>query len=413
MISVVIVAIVFVLIAVRRIGNLKLQIWQIMSLGAFGVLVTGQISPLNALKAINPDVMLFLFGMFIVGEALEASGYLSHLSYRIFREARSLDLLVLAILFVMGLMSAFLMNDTLAIIGTPVVLLLAKRANTTPKILMLSLAFAITIGSAMSPIGNPQNLLIAVNGGVGNAFVTFFRYLLLPTVINLLIAYGFLRLFYRGHFGHREVISHEPEPIRDKKLALLSRVSLVLLVTLVVVKITLVFAGSAADFRLTYIALAAAFPVIAFSPRRLAVLKNIDWFTLIFFATMFILMASVWDSGIFQKLITGTNFDLTSIPVIFAVSIVLSQFISNVPLVALYLPMLTRLGVSAKQLTALAAGSTIAGNLSILGAASNVIIIQNAEQKSGETLTFWEFIRIGAPLTAVNAVVYWLFFRIL
>jgi Na+/H+ antiporter NhaD/arsenite permease-like protein len=413
MISVVIVAIVFVLIAVRRIGNLKLQIWQIMSLGAFGVLVTGQISPLNALKAINPDVMLFLFGMFIVGEALEASGYLSHLSYRIFREARSLDLLVLAILFVMGLMSAFLMNDTLAIIGTPVVLLLAKRANTTPKILMLSLAFAITIGSAMSPIGNPQNLLIAVNGGVGNAFVTFFRYLLLPTVINLLIAYGFLRLFYRGHFGHREVISHEPEQIRDPKLALLSRVSLVLLVTLVVVKITLVFAGSAADFRLTYIALAAAFPVIAFSPRRLAVLKNIDWFTLIFFATMFILMASVWDSGIFQKLITGTNFDLTSIPVIFAVSIVLSQFISNVPLVALYLPMLTRLGVSAKQLTALAAGSTIAGNLSILGAASNVIIIQNAEQKSGETLTFWEFIRIGAPLTAVNAVVYWLFFRIL
>jgi len=412
MISVVIVAIVFVLIAVRRIGNLKLQIWQIMSLGAFGVLVTGQISPLNALKAINPDVMLFLFGMFIVGEALEASGYLSHLSYRIFREARSLDLLVLAILFVMGLMSAFLMNDTLAIIGTPVVLLLAKRANTTPKILMLSLAFAITIGSAMSPIGNPQNLLIAVNVGVGNAFVTFFRYLLLPTVINLLVAYGFLRLFYRGHFGRRE-IGYEPEPIRDKKLALLSRVSLVLLVTLVATKIALVFAGSAADFRLTYIALAAAFPVIAFSPRRLAVLKNIDWFTLIFFATMFILMASVWDSGIFQKLITGTNFDLTSIPVIFAVSIVLSQFISNVPLVALYLPMLTRLGVSAKQLTALAAGSTIAGNLSILGAASNVIIIQNAEQKSGETLTFWEFIRIGAPLTAVNAVVYWLFFRIL
>jgi Na+/H+ antiporter NhaD/arsenite permease-like protein len=95
------------------------------------------------------------------------------------------------------------------------------------------------------------------------------------------------------------------------------------------------------------------------------------------------------------------------------ISIILSQFISNVPLVALYLPMLMQMGVSNSGLMALAADSTIAGNLSILGAASNVIIIQNAEQKSGETLTFWEFIRIGVPLTAINTFVYWLFFTIL
>jgi Na+/H+ antiporter NhaD/arsenite permease-like protein len=95
------------------------------------------------------------------------------------------------------------------------------------------------------------------------------------------------------------------------------------------------------------------------------------------------------------------------------VSIILSQFISNVPLVALYLPMLMQMGVSTEELMALAAGSTIAGNLSILGAASNVIIIQNAEQKSGQTLTFLEFIKIGIPLTAVNVLVYWIFFTVL
>ncbi len=81
------------LIAVRRIGNLRLQIWQIMLFGAVAVLATGQISPLDALKAINPDVLLFLFGMFVVGEALDASGYLSLLSYRVFSKARSLDTL--------------------------------------------------------------------------------------------------------------------------------------------------------------------------------------------------------------------------------------------------------------------------------------------------------------------------------
>jgi Na+/H+ antiporter NhaD/arsenite permease-like protein len=412
MVSIVILGIVFLLIAVRRIGNLKFQIWQIMSLGAIAVLVSGQISPLEALKAINLDVMLFLFGMFVVGEALESSGYLSYLSYRIFRKVHSLDTLVLAILFVMGLMSAFLMNDTLAIIGTPVVLLLAKKANTAPKILMLSLAFAITIGSVMSPIGNPQNLLIAINGGVKNPFVTFFRYLLLPTVINIFLAYLFLRLFYHRHFNHQPV-NHEPEPINDPKLAHLSRISLVLLVALVVVKIALVFLGVEIDFRLTYIALAAAFPLVAFSPKRFSVVRKIDWSTLVFFAAMFILMASVWDSAVFQSLINGTNLNLTSTAMVMGVSVILSQFISNVPLVALYLPMLMQMGVSTEELMALAAGSTIAGNLSILGAASNVIIIQNAEQKSGQTLTFLEFVRIGIPLTAVNILVYWLFFTVL
>jgi Na+/H+ antiporter NhaD/arsenite permease-like protein len=94
------------------------------------------------------------------------------------------------------------------------------------------------------------------------------------------------------------------------------------------------------------------------------------------------------------------------------VSVVLSQFLSNVPLVALYLPILTQLGVSVEGMMALAAGSTIAGNLTILGAASNVIIIQNAEKRGGTAFTFLEFVRIGVPLTIINVAVYWLFLMI-
>ena len=61
---------------------------------------------------------------------------------------------------------------------------------------------------------------------------------------------------------------------------------------------------------------------------------------------------------------------------------------------------------------ALAAGSTIAGNLTILGAASNVIIIQSCENRCKETITFWEFLRIGFPLTVINVLVYWVFFKL-
>jgi len=85
MIPLIVLALVFVLIIVRRIGKFRLQIWQIMAAGAIAVLATLQISPLNALKSINLDVIFFLFGMFIVGEALVDSGYLSYLSYKLFR----------------------------------------------------------------------------------------------------------------------------------------------------------------------------------------------------------------------------------------------------------------------------------------------------------------------------------------
>ena len=411
MISTIILLLVFILIAVRQVGNIRLQIWQIMLIGALAVLLAGQITPAEALKSINIDVMLFLLGVFIIGQALEDSGYLSHLSYRLFRRAKSLGRLVLYILFGMGIFSALLMNDTLAIIGTPVVLSLAKKANTQPKILLLSLAFAVTIGSVVSPIGNPQNLLIAIHGNVTNPFVTFLRYLLLPTLLNLFLAYLLLRLFYRKHF-HSKPFTHSREVIKDQKLAILSKISLVLLVTLVLVKIATVLLSLEIDFKLTYIALIAALPIIVFIPKRPCMLKRIDWYTLVFFASMFVLMQSVWDSGVFQSAIEATRLNLATTGVIFVISVFLSQLLSNVPLVALYFPVLMQIGVSTKGMMALAAGSTIAGNLTILGAASNVIIIQNSEKRSGVTLTFWEFARIGVPLTLVNVITYWLFLSI-
>lgn len=411
MISIITLAIVFILIAIRQVGNIRLRIWQIMLLGALVVLVTGQISPGRALQAINADVMLFLFGVFVIGQALEDSGYLGHLAYGLFRKARSLKTLVLFILLGMGMLSALLLNDTLAIIGTPIMLSLASKANTPPKILLLSLAFAVTIGSVMSPIGNPQNLLIAIHGGVPNPFVTFLKYLLVPTLVNLLLAYLLLRLFYRKHF-HSQPLEYAMEPIKDTRLARLSRISLILLVILIVAKIGTVLAGLDIDFRLTYIALAAALPIIVFLPKRPGILKRLDWFTLIFFAAMFVFMQSVWDSGFFQSAIKATNLNLTSTGMILGVSVVLSQLLSNVPLVALYLPVLTQAGALTKGMMALAAGSTIAGNLTILGAASNVIIIQNAEKRGGSTLTFMEFIKIGVPLTIVNVAVYWSFLMI-
>lgn len=379
-----------------------------MTLGALGCLLTGEISAFDAVKSVNLDVILFLFGMFVVGVGLEESGYLSHLSYKIFKRAKSQDELLILILFIIGFASAFLMNDTLAIIGTPVVLHLSKKHNTSGKLLLLTLAFAVTIGSVMSPIGNPQNLLIALEGNIHNPFILFFKLLLIPTVINLIVAYFVLKLFYKDKF-HNNSLNHSQEPIMSKSLAKLSKISLYIIIIMVILKISIVTAGINFDFRLTYIALVASLPILIFSEKRFEVLKNVDWKTLLFFVSMFILMQSFWNSGLIQGLINNMNINITNMLMIFVVSIVLSQFISNVPLVALYLPMLLEAGASSKEMVALAAGSTIAGNLFILGAASNVIIIQNAEKKSNETITFLEFAKVGIPLTILNTIVYYVY----
>jgi len=371
--------------------------------GALAVLLTGQIALPDAVHAINSDVMVFLFGMFIVGEAMVDSGYLSCIAKSLFSRAKNPDQVVLFILFGMGILAAVLMNDTVAIIGTPLVLGLATRWKISGKLLLLTLAIAVTTGSVTSPIGNPQNLLVAVDSGMGSPFVTFAVWLLVPTLISLAAAFLVLRVFYAREFSFR-TLSPEPEIVCDDSLFFLTKCSLAIIFMLAAVNIISTFAGRTMPVTLPLIAVCAAAPVLLFSKRRFSILRTIDWPTLIFFAGMFVLMESVWETGFFQSFVDGSA--ISSVPLILGTSVVISQFISNVPFVALFQPMILQAGGTTAQLMALAAGSTLAGNLTILGAASNVIIIQNAE-KSGETLTFFEFARVGVPLTIIQVAVYW------
>lgn len=410
MFPVIVLCAVFLLTAVRQVRGFRLEIWQVMCGGAAAVLLSGDLAPGRALAAVDWDVMVFLFGMFAAGQTLELSGWLAHAKFEVFKRARTEEGLLLVLVLFMGLASALLMNDTLAIIGTPVALLLARKHGVPPKPLLLALAFSITVGSVMSPIGNPQNLLVAVKGEVAAPFLTFFKYLAIPTLLNLGAVFLVVRHFYRGEF-RRAALKHSQEPVKDRDLALLARSTAWTLGVMIAAKVILAAADPSLDFRLTWIALAAAAPGLLFSPRRFELLRRVDWSTLAFFAGMFALMRCVWDTGFFQGLIARSGADITGPGAVMAVSVALSQLISNVPLVALYLPVLKHAGAGTPELMALAAASTFAGNLFILGAASNVIIIQNAEKRSGETITFAEFARAGIPLTAINAIIYWSFLK--
>ncbi len=406
-VPVIVLAAVLILIAVRNVLPVRLRIWQIMSGGALAVLITGSISPEAAGGAVNTDVMIFLFGTFVVGEALSRSGILVRASDRIFRGITNPSIIVLLLVFSAGILSALLMNDTVAIIGTPFVLSLAMRTRLSPGMLLMALAFSVTTGSVMSPVGNPQNLLIAVESGIDNPFAVFAVYLALPTLICLLLAFAAIRLFFRDEFGGGCSFD-KPDSVCDEKEGNIALLGFFILAGLIAARIVAGFLGAGSLFPLTLIALASAVPVIVLSRGRIAIMKNIDWQTLVFFAAMFVLMQSVWDTGIPESLAEGAPGIFSSVPLVMALGILASQLISNVPFTALFLPMITAAGAGENVMMALAAGSTLAGNLLIFGAASNIIIIEKAE-KCGHTIGFLKFAMIGIPLTVVQAAVYLVF----
>nr|WP_304364197.1 SLC13 family permease [Methanocalculus taiwanensis] len=398
-----------VAIACRQVGRVRLPIWSIMLGGAGTALLTGSIGLIAALHAINCDIMLFLFGVFIIGAAMEESGYLTHLATRIFASQRSVKKLIFLFIFTMGAFSALLMNDTLAIIGTPIALVLARSCNISDRIFLLALAGAITTGSVASPIGNPQNLLIALSSGMANPFLTFPLYLAVPTLISCLILYYMVVRTIPQMPNSPSPIMQEAH-IQDPKMAALCKISLALLILLIALRILLVSLGHTPWPGLSGIALIASLPIIIFSRQRLVILKKVDYATLVFFIALFILMAAVFESGAIQSAVTDNQ--ILSIPLLIAGSLIISQIVSNVPFVALLIPMLIEAGAGDAMFLALAAGSTIAGNMTILGAASNIIIIQNAEHR-GATITFMEFLRFGIPVTILQAVVFLTWFLII
>ncbi|MEM4684939.1 MAG: SLC13 family permease, partial [Sulfolobales archaeon] len=161
--------------------------------------------------------------------------------------------------------------------------------------------------------------------------------------------------------------------------------------------------------------IAAGTYLLTSNPRK--TISNVDWGTIIFFITMFITMEGIWRSGILQPILNmlmpSKANGFIGILEITVISILLSQLLSNVPFVKLFINYMRDLGYSETDhdaWIALAMSSTIAGNLTLLGAASNIIVLETLESKMKTSITFVEFTKIGSLITLANCIVYLLFF---
>ncbi|MEM2760139.1 MAG: SLC13 family permease [Nitrososphaerales archaeon] len=415
-------AAVYGLIIVRNVKGVNLPVWAIMCSGALTVLLLQLVPVQQAYSAINFHVIFFLLGMFAIVSGLEVSGLLKYVTLKVLQYAKTPDRVLMFILMVLGAMSAFLINDTIALVATPIVIGFAHQMRVMPRTLLITLAFAVTIGSMMTPIGNPQNLLIALQSGIANPFLEFLKYLALPAFANLFITYYLVRWYYRKELSGATVpIIHVTKTvIADMRLAKLSAIASILVVTGFFIVGILELTGFAFGITFSHVALLGGMALIAISGKPRQIIKSMNWTIILFFIAMFVFMEAIWDSGVsslFNYILPAlahSSSPLTLINIILA-SVGASQLLSNVPFVALYWKVMQGIGftgIDTKAWMSLAGGSTLAGNLTILGAASNVIILQAAEERK-HTFTFIEFLKIGAIVTPVNMVVLMLFLILL
>lgn len=437
--------IVFFLIIERRKFN-NIPIWTSMLIGAALMVGLQIISIQDAFRAINLDVIIFLFGMFSIVSALDRSGVLKFVAVKMLSKTGNNPNSILLVFIVgFGVISAFLVNDTIALLGIPLVIHISRQISIRPSVLFIALAFGISIGSVMTPIGNPQNLLIAIKSNIPLPFLTFVKWLFIPTIVNLFLTYFILKVYFKKELSkvpHSQIANGEKvmavqnnddqlfstNAIINPHLAKISVMILLLTIAGFVISEILQFLLHVVYFSISIIAVLGATALYAFSKERRELLYNVNYSVLVFFAAMFVFTYALWTSGLIPEIMTqipspvayhnidNINNMIRNNAIISVVSVTLSQILSNVPFVAIYNNVMINNSFNAddvSQWMMLAAASTIAGNLTIFGAASNIIIIEAAESRGVKAFSFFEFLKIGSVVTASNVIIYYLFITFL
>jgi Na+/H+ antiporter NhaD/arsenite permease-like protein len=393
---------IFVLIAVRQWLPPAIRIWHIMAAGAAVLLLAGEISLPAAFQAVDWNLIAYLFGVFAIAAALYDSG-ISHAIGRRIVKPQYPQRSFLAFILATALCSAVLTNDGAAVIGTPIALMLARTMIWSPTALLIALCASVTVGSMMSPVGNPQNILIATTGYFEYPLLTFVQWLAVPTLASLAFVFLWLRRAVQngaaaGDGAGRLLPLPQAEP-----RAWPAYLGTALLVTLIAGDAVLHRIDASLTVPLGIASLVGCAPVFVFSSRRVQILREIDWPTLAFFVAMFVVTGSLLQSGSLQALLGGLQARLSEPPVTATISFWASQLFSNVPVVDIYLKLLQQGEIP--NLMTLAGMSTLAGNLFIISAASNVIVVQQAEKFGQTPFTFWRFTFTVLPITIVSVAV--------
>ncbi|MBD2691488.1 anion transporter [Anabaena catenula] len=377
-------------LALGYIPGLRMNRATIALVGSALLIALGVLNLQEAWLAIDANTIVFLLSMMVVNTNLAYAGFFRKALSVLLSITRSPLGLLITLTFGSGILSAFFLNDTLALVFTPLTLSLTQALGLNPIPYLLAIAGATNIGSVATLSGNPQNILIGSFSGI--SYLDFLRALAPIGITGLVMQVALLWLLYP------DVRSNQPcqllkidnqrifKPLFKKTLIITTGLLIAFAVGLPLAESALVAASLLLITR-------------RIKPQR--ILKKVDWNLLVMFSGLFILTKVTQKLNLLQPFTHVVKSELG----LLAITTIMSNLISNVPTVLLLQPLIAPNDTHSWLL--LAASSTLAGNLTLFGAVANLIIVEAAAEL-GYKLTFWEHLRFGVPLTVCTLVLVYL-----
>lgn len=387
-------ALTYLLISGRRLKVLPLNRPAAALLGTVLMVTTGVLTPEQAYHAVDYDTLVLLLGMMLLSAYLFLAGFFDWAADWILRVAPTPQRLLLYLIIASGTLSALLVNDTVCLMLTPLVVTVMVRGRLPLPPYLLALAMSANLGSVATLVGNPQNMIIGRLSGL--PFLQFSAALLPVAAVGLAIQYLVLRLGF--HRLLQNATLHRPEgpaPPLDRRLLGLATGGL-----------ALVFAGFVAGLNLAWTALAGGALVMVLARRDThEVLKLVDWHLLVFFAALFVVVEALNGTGlpdqiygplrgVFGDTVTAQAWNLAWF------SALGSNVFSNVPFVLVAGKWIPQFADPALMWQVMALATTFAGNLTILGSVANLIVVESARGHC--EVGFWDYARFGIPITLLT-----------
>jgi Na+/H+ antiporter NhaD/arsenite permease-like protein len=359
----------------------------------------------KAFHAIDWNVIFLLAGMMIIANIIKETGLFQWIAFQAVRFGKGDPFRVLLILaLITAVTSALLDNVTIVVLIAPVTLFVASSLRVSPVPFLIAEILASNIGGMATLVGDPPNILIG-----SAAHIDFVQFVVNMGPISVLILLIFLvgaRFLFQ-----RDLAIIEQTPANLKRLdanALITDPTLLRKSLIIMFGVIIGFLlHGALHLEPATIALTGATLLLLWSktdPHH--ALRDIEWTTLFFFFGLFITVEAVVEVGIIEMVadaalqLTGGNVSLTSIFLIWF-SAIASGIIDNIPYTATMIPVVKSLGQAMPTdplWWSLALGACLGGNLTVVGAAANVVVVSLAE-KSGHPISFRHFFRYGAIVT--------------
>ena len=379
-------------------------------LGGIAMILLGVLTQEMAFAAVDWNVIFLLAGMMIIANVLRETGLFQWIAVKSVRLGKGDPFRILVILvLVTAVTSAFLDNVTIVILVVPVTLVLAASLGVSPLPFLIAEILASNIGGAATLVGDPPNILIGSAANID--FVTFAANMAPISVIILTAFVGLSWFLFKKDLQEKKGDNLDIEAFDASVLitdAPLLRKSLIVMTGVV---LGFLFHG-ALHLELATIALAGATILMLWGrtdPHH--VLREVEWTTLFFFIGLFIAVEAVVQVGIIENMaqaalrLTGGSLPMTSMMLLWF-SAFASGIVDNIPYTATMIPVVESLGQAMPVMPlwwSLALGADLGGNATLVGAAAGVVVASLAE-KSGNPIGFGRFLRYGVITTFMSLV---------